>query len=466
MQLDRNGCARMAPTNPTRGPATLSLAPTNPLPRLRRLWASRPFQTGLELLRNADGPLTRTVLTSRWGTSHVALVSSPQGARDILGRNDEAAERGATPMACELRELIGDNLFVAPHRDWLPRRRALQPVFVKRHVARFAGNMAEVAEQLARRWADGAEVDLDSECRALTLRALGRSVLGVELDGRSEGEGASLRAIVEWVADRAARPTKPPGWLPTRGQRRAHAASAALHELAAGILQECRADPNRDGPLVRALMQAVDPQTGMPLTDRAICDELVLLLIAGHETTSTALSYALWSLGHHPELQERVAAEVSGAGQLTHEAAPRLAYTLQVLQEAMRLCPPVPVVERFLMQDVEADGHRLEAGTHVVIAINAIHRDPALWDDPLTFDPDRFGAARSKGRHSWQYLPFGGGQRSCIGQHFAMLEATFALAAIIGQFEIRSLDHDFPTIGTLTTIAAAPIRARVQRRNS
>ncbi len=171
-------------------------------------------------------------------------------------------------------------------------------------------------------------------------------------------------------------------------------------------------------------MQTTDPQTGHPLSDRAICDELVLFLLAGHDTTSTTLTYALWALGHRPDLQQRVAAEAGALGdrRLTLEDVPRLRYTVQVLHEALRLCPPAPAVGRMVMADIEVDGYRLPAGTFAVVAIYALHRDPALWEDPLRFDPDRFSSERSKGRDRWQYLPFGGGPRACIGDHFAMLE--------------------------------------------
>ncbi|EUA78605.1 cytochrome P450 family protein [Mycobacterium xenopi 4042] len=117
-------------------------------------------------------------------------------------------------------------------------------------------------------------------------------------------------------------------------------------------------------------------------------------------------------VGHSPECQDRVAAEAAHLGdrQLTHADMPRLGYTVQVLREALRLCPPVRAVERFVTKDIDVDGHRVQAGTHVVVTVKAIHRDPALWDDPLTFDPDRFSPQRSPGYDRWQYLPFGAGR--------------------------------------------------------
>jgi cytochrome P450 len=447
--------------------ATLPLAPRNPLPLWRQLTAARAFHTGPETLRDAGGPVTRVILGPKRLMPPVVIVTSPQGARDVLGRTDAVAERGETPMATELRRLMGGNLLVLPHDEWLPRRRAVQPLFTKKHVQGFGGHMAEAAQQVSRRWASRGEIDLDAQCRTLTLRALGRSVLGLDLDERADAIGPALRTALKWTADRMVRPVKAPRWLPTPAQRRAHAANASLHRLAAEILQTCRADPDRDAPLVRALLAARDPQTGRPLYDDEICDELVLFMLAGHDTTSTVLSYALWALGRHCDVQDRVAAEVADLPDraLTHEDVPRLGYTVQVLHEALRLCPPGASVARTVMHDIAVDGFRLEAGTLAVVGIYAMHRDPELWDDPLVFDPDRFSKERSAGRSRWQYLPFGAGRRSCVGDHFAMLEATLALATIVRQVEIRSLDDDFPVATPFTLVAAAPIRAQVQPRD-
>ena len=319
---------------------------------------------------------------------------------------------------------------------------------------------------MSRSWGDGAEVDLDTECRKLTLRALGRSVLGLDLDERADAVGPALRSALKWVADRALRPLNAPRWLPTPAQRRARAANTTLHQLAGEILSAARTDPTRDAPLVRALMAATDPQTGQPLSDAEICDELVVFMLAGHDTTSTTLTYALWALGHNSQLQDRAADEVVQLGDrpLTPDDVPRLGYTLQVLHEALRLCPPAASLTRLIMQDIAVDGYRVEAGTFAVVGIYAMHRDPELWEDPLTFDPDRFSPQRSKGRSRWQYLPFGGGPRSCIGDHFAMLEATLALATIVRQARITSLDDNFPLATPFTVVAAAPIRARVHPR--
>lgn len=445
-----------------------SLAPKNPLPCWRQLKAMRSYIDGVQALVDAGGPISRLMLGPEWLVPRVVLIASPQGARDVLGHTDEIADRGRGRVMVELRALMGGNLLDLPHERWLPRRRALQPMFTKRHVHRYAGHMAAAAQCVADGWHDDALIDLDTECRKLTLRALGRSVLGMDLDERADEVGGALRTALTWVADRAGRPVNPPRWLPTRGQRAARGANATLHRLASEILDAVRADPHREAPLVRALIEATDPETGRRLTDDEICHELVLFMLAGHDTTSTTLTYALWALGHHRDIQERVRAEVAALGHrtLTPDDVPELGLTVRVLHEALRLCPPAAGTQRTATRDIVVDGHRIEAGTIAVVSFYALHRDPALWDDPLRFDPDRFLPERSKGRSRWQYLPFGGGPRSCIGDHFAMLEATLALATIIRAAEIGSLDEDFPLATPFTVVAAAPIRARIHARIS
>jgi cytochrome P450 len=393
----------------------------------------------------------------------VVVIATPRGARDLLGRTDEVADRGQVRTMVELRALMGGNLLNLPHEQWLPRRRTLQPMFTKRHVSRYAGHMAAAAQGVVDGWRDGAFVDLDTECRRLTLRALGRSVLGLDLDERADEIGWALRTSLAWVADRAARPVNLPRWLPTRGQRAARRGNDTLHRLAAEIMHAVRTDPDREAPLVRALIQAIDEETGRPLADDEICHELVLFMLAGHDTTSTTLTYALWSLGHDRDLQERVRAEVAAPGNraLTPDGVPELGLTVRVLQEALRLCPPGAGTMRSPTRDIVVDGYRVEAKTIALASFYAMHRDPALWADPLRFDPDRFLPERSEGRSRWQYLPFGGGPRSCIGDHFAMLEATLALATIIRSAEIESLGFEFPVETPFTVVAAAPIRARV-----
>jgi len=454
----------MSKTEQTSAVDSLPVPPQNPLPFRQQLKAIRQFHTGCEVLRDACGPVTRLKLGPKWLMPRIVVATSPQAGHDILGVSDAITER--TQMHAEMRSLIGANLFDVPHDEWLPRRRILQPLFTKKHVRDFGGHMAEAADTIVESWGSAGEVDLDTECRHLTLRALGRSVLGLDLDQQADRIAEPLKVMLKYVSDRTASPVRLPDWFPAPSRLRAKAASARLRGLAAEVLRECRDDPNRDAPLVRALIAATDPETGKGLTDEEIRDELIVFMGAGHDTTATTLAYALWQLGLHPDMQERVRAEAAAVGdrELTPDDIANLGYTVQVLHEGLRLCPPGPASARLVMQDIEVDGYRVEAGTMAVFGIYAVQRDPALWEDAATFEPDRFRpeVARSIGR--WQYLPFGAGPRTCVGDHFAMLELALALATIVRRTEIRSSAAEFPMEVPFTMVAGAPILARVAAR--
>jgi cytochrome P450 len=444
--------------------ASLPLVPRNPLPIAQALQGARAFHSGQVLFRESGGQLTRLVFGPKWFAPPVVYVMSPQGARDVLARHHEWCER--TAVHHEIRQLLGDNLADLPNQPWTARKRTLQPVFTKHRVRAFGAHMAQTAGLVAGGWGDGCEIDLDTQSRQLTMRVLGRSVLGVDLDERAETLAEPLNVALAYCSDRGVRPVKAPRWLPTRARSRARAAGATLYRMADDILQACRADPTRDAPLVRALMDATDPETGRTLSDEAICNDLVAFMVAGHDTTATTIAFALWALGRHPDMQDRVAREAAAIGDrmLTPEDVSRLEYTGQVLCEALRLCPPVVVAGRTAVRDIDVDGHRVEAGSTVLVGIFGMQRDPALWPDPLTFDPERFSPENVGGINRWKYIPFGAGARTCIGDHFATLELTLALATIIRTIEIVSLGDDFPLAAPFTMVAAEPILARVRVR--
>jgi len=447
------------------GLTSLPLPPVNPMPFRQRVAAVREFSTGTERLRDAGGPVTAFTLGPRWLMPPMVLATSPGAIRDVLSTKDDSVDK-TTPVFDQMRRIIGDNLATLPFEPWKSRRRTLQPVFTKQRVSEFGGHMAQAAQAVYEGWHEDAEVDLDAECRTLTLRALGRSVLGLDLEEPDNEVAEPLRVALTYAIRRATRPLRAPRWLPTPARQRARAASAKLHALTQKILHECRADPTRVAPLVRALIAAEDPATGNRLSDKEICDELIIFLFAGHDTTATTLAYSLWSLGHHTDYQDRVAAEVAALPDrpLTPDDIPQLGYTVQVIRESLRLCPPAPTGTRMACRDVEVGGYRVPKGTMLVVGRMAVQRDPTLWDDPLRFDPKRFSPENFTALDRWKYLPFGGGPRSCIGDHFAMLEVTLALATIIRGVEIRSLDDEFPLALHFTMIAGGPIRARVQPR--
>ncbi|MGK2867038.1 MAG: cytochrome P450 [Mycobacterium sp.] len=444
----------------------LPLVPLSPMSYREQVRALRSSGTGFEILRDSGGPVTRLKLGPRRLIPEVVVATSPRGGRDVLDQPDSCVD--TTTMHREIRRVLGGNLFDFRHDELLPRRRARQSVFTTKHVQSFGGHMAQAAHAVVDSWVEGQRIDLDVECRHLTVRALGRSVFGIDPDERADAIAQPLREVLGYIADRATSPIRSPRWLPTPGRARARAAGATLRKLAADVLAACRADPDLDAPVVRALLAATDPETGKALTDAEIRDELIVFIAAGHDTTATTLTYALWQLGRNPQIQETVRAEVAELEdrQLTPDDIADLGYTAQVLKETLRLCPPAPVSARVAMRDIVVDGHRVRAGTLLLFGIYAVHRDPQLWDRPLEFDPDRFRPEAARRLNRWQYLPFGAGPRSCIGEHFAMLEATLALATIVRRAEIRSEKPEFPMATPFTLVAGGPIEATVSWRRA
>jgi cytochrome P450 len=465
---ERSDVRGTAARDDARDVASLPLVPRNPLPYRELLKAVRNLDSGQEVVRRGGGPITRIAMGPAWLVPPLVSVMSPDGVRDVLGRNDAFSERCI--VHDEVRALGGDSLFVLPNEQWRPRKRALAPVFTKVNVRSYSGHMARAADDLVEQCraggAAGVDLDLDVACRRLTMQSLGRSVLGIDLNERADEIAVHMHVASSYTADRALRPFRAPRWLPTPYRRRARHAVTEMRKITAEILAACRADPTVDAPLVHALIAAVDPETGQPLSDDDIGNDLLIFMLAGHDTTATALTYALWALGHHPEVADRVAAEAAALGdhQLTAADAQHLGYTMQVLRESLRLCPPAAGVGRLAVRDIDVAGYRVEKGTLIAVGIYALHRDPELWPDPTRFDPDRFTPEQMKARQRWQFVPFAGGARSCIGEHFAMLETTLALATIARAMTLRSRSADFPVEVPFTTVAKGPIWARLEPR--
>ncbi len=443
----------------------LPLVPKNPLPISQLLKLVRRLDTGQEVIRDAGGPITRIQFGPKQLMPPIVAVMSPDAIRDVLGRSDASSDRCV--IHDEVRNMAGDSLFVLPNEQWRPRKRALQPVFTKHNVKKFGGHMSRAAQHFVDRWPKGGEVDLDAECRKIAMQSLGRSVLGVDLNERADTIANCMHVASSYTADRALRPVRAPRWMPTPARHRARNAVAAMRGITDEMVRASRSDPMRDAPLVQALLDATDPENGRPISDDDISNDLLIFMLAGHDTTATALTYSLWILGHHPDIQERVAAEAAAIGdrELTPDDVPRLGYTVQVLHESLRLCPPAAGVARLATRDIAVNGYRVEAGSLVAVGLYALHHDPALWPNPKEFDPDRFSPENVKTRDRWQFLPFLGGGRPCIGEHFARLETTLALATIVRAMRLHSIDRDFACEVPFTTVAKGPIRARVDVRS-
>jgi cytochrome P450 len=379
------------------------------------------------------GPVVRLPLARVDGY----LVSQPSGIKRVL--QDASDNYGRqTRSFLALRETLGDSLLTTDGDYWRRQRRVAQPAFHKARLVGFGAAMAAAAAQMVERWrpraARGETLEVVPELLALTLDILGRTLFAQDLGAAAARVEPALAAVLRHTMTTISAVVTAPRWLPTARNRRFRAALAALDEVVMGTIRRRRAGDGGDGgaDLVSLLMAARDAETGEGMTDRQLRDEVMTLMLAGHETTAMALSWTFALLSRHPAtrraLEEELARELGGRAP-TVEDLPRLRLTRMVLDESMRLYPPAWGVNRSVIAADVIDGFQIPAGAVVFVSPWVTHRDPDLWENPEGFDPQRF-ASEPDARPRYAYFPFGGGPHLCIGAGFALMEAQIVLATV------------------------------------
>lgn len=331
---------------------------------------------------------------------------------------------------------FGEGLLTSEGPEWRWQRRAAAPGFRHDLILQMTPAMTAAAERALGRWRDRPPQvrDVAAEMTRITFDVILTTMLsggeGVDVDQaarRIEDYLETLGGVT--VADVLGLPT----WMRQAMAPRGRLALVWLRRMVERMISRRRREPQR-GDLVDLLMQARDPETGRAMDDALLRDNLLTFIGAGHETTALALTWSLYLLASDPPSARRLREEVSEvAGEATIGAAhvPQLVFTRQVVEEAMRLFPPLPIMTRMAAEDVEIPGLKVGKGTFVFIPIYAIHRHRRLWEDPEAFDPARFAPDAAKARPRFAYLPFGGGPRICIGAAFAMTEAVAILATLM-----------------------------------
>ncbi|MFJ9850825.1 cytochrome P450 [Streptomyces sp. NPDC101150] len=403
-------------------------------------------------------------------------VFAPQGVQQVLA-SEAANFRKDHPLYEEVRQSFGNGLLTSQDTDYLRQRRLVQPLFTKRRVDGYATAVTSEADAVAARWrtADGGVVDLVREMNRLALCTVSRILFGTDAEAAADAIDRCAPVINAYVVGRAYVPVKLPREWPTPGNRRAREATDELNALCDRIIAERRAAAGTpaDGAaagddLLSLLTQAANDADGS-LDATEIREQVLIFLLAGHETTATSLAFTLHLLARHPEEQRRVREEadrVLGDRAATAADLDRLPYLTQALKESMRLYPAAPVISRRAVEATEIGGFAIPAGADVVVAPWVTHRDPALWEDPERFDPRRFTPEREAARHRYAWFPFGGGPRACIGQHFSMLESVLALATLLRSYELEAVDQEVPVAAGITLQATGPARVRLRPRTS
>lgn len=426
------------------------------------------------------------VVRCRLGPQVVHLINHPEPIQHILQKNSANYDKD-TRSSAAIKSISGDSLLTANGDFWKRQRRMDQPAFHHRQIAGFASQMTAATAAMLEKWATGpATLDIASEMAHLTYSIVGQTLFSFHTGADAEAVEKSMRVILPHVFNRLGNIISPPLWFPTPANRRFARSLAEVDRVVYRIIDQHRqaqADGHPDQDLLAMLMSARDPETGDALTDTQLRNETITFLLAGHETTANALTWIFHLISRHPEVEKHILAEITAAlGSRTPTLAdiPHLPYTKAVIQESMRLYPPIWIIERRVIEEDTINGHTLPAGSSVVISPYALHRHPAFWENPETFDPTRFLAvapdasqqcplkasapappdtcpySTTKGtkptppdatktptpevpKHGLPqaYIPFGAGPRFCIGNEFAMLEAQLITIMVMQRYHLE-----------------------------
>jgi cytochrome P450 len=394
-------------------------------------------------------------------------VFHPDGVKAVLAGSREAYSKRSR-FYQQVAEAFGWGLLTSEGELWQRQRRLVQPLFTRRQIATYADLMAEEAAAIAVRWEraarNGGVVDANPDMTQLALRVVGRAIFGDDTTKASAVLDASFAVLNRYTFRRAMSPLSiPPSW-PTPDNRRAQRARRALYAIVDELIARRRRDGVDGDDLLSRLLAARNPDTGAKMDVQQVRDEALIFLLAGHETTSTALTFTLHLLACHPSEQQLVQDEIDAVldgRPPTVDTAAALSRTAMAIKEAMRLYPPAYALGRQVEVEQDIGGYMIPADSNVVVSQFATHRHPQFWEDAEAFEPTRFTPEREAARHRYAYFPFGGGPRACIGSHFALLEATIGVALLLQRFRVHSEQKDVPldTAGiTLRPKGAVPLR--------
>jgi cytochrome P450 len=402
-----------------------------------------------EMMRDAAQFLLRAhasygdVVRLRFGPRSVLALFHPDHVYHILVTHRENYTKQSRGFN-KLRQVVGNGLVTSEGDFWLRQRRLLQPAFAPAKLADLAGMMVRAAEEMSQSWEsaarNGQPVDVADEMMHLTMRIVGETLLGTDVTGEASDVGEALTLVLNEVSRRIHTPWNFRERLPLASNRRYERAIGRLDRAVQKIIDEHRSQSARTEDLLTMLMAARDEETGSKMSDKQLRDEVMTFFLAGHETTAKALTWTFYLLSQHVGVRSRLEQEVDGAlagRSATAQDLPKLPYAKQVIQESMRLLPPVWALARMTKEEDQIGEVTVPAGTPVLISQYVTHRHRAFWDNPEGFDPDRFLPERSEGRHPYAYFPFGAGPRICIGNHFALMESTLILATITSRWSLN-----------------------------
>jgi cytochrome P450 len=401
---------------------------------------------------------------------HVYVVASPDGIKHVLQENHRNYVKSADYKI--LAQLLGQGLVTSEGSLWLRQRRLMQPMFHRQKIAAFGAMMTDCALAMLEGWRTRAEkrepFDVATEMMRLTLQIVGRALLTMDLTAQADLIGRNMTIANERMGEMDLTALVP--WLPTPANRRFRKSVNVLRQLVLKIIAARRREGRDYGDLLSMLLAVRDEETGESMSDEQLRDEVLTLILAGHETTATALSWTWYLLSQNPEAERKLHAEldeVLGGRPPAMADLANLNYTGMVIDEAMRLYPPVWAIGRQALEDDEISGYRVPQGSNVMVSQWLAHHHPGYWENPLRFEPERFSAERAAGRPRYAFFPFGGGPRMCIGNLFALTEAQLVLATVAQRYRLRLLpNHPIETQPLVTLRPHYGVKVVLEQRGN
>ncbi|MFD5075385.1 cytochrome P450 [Streptomyces sp. NPDC058371] len=379
-----------------------------------------------------------SVVQVHLGPLPVYVITRPELLHEILVTKADSFEKGQ--LFDKARHFLGNGIMTSGGAFHRRQRRLLQPAFHRQKISHYFTVMDEKAQELAESWKPGQKVELMRSLDELALAIVTATLFTTDLGRQAVDEiQKSLPIVVDGVTRRTLLPVDGLHRLPTPANRRFNNAHDRIREVIDQVITAYRADGTDHDDLLSLVLAARDAETGQGMTDLQVRDELVTLMLAGAETVGSSVGSVLHELGRHPDVQDRVRAELDRVLQgrpVAAEDLPKLEYTGRVLTEALRLHAPTWLLMRRTTADVTLGTTQLPAGSEVLFSISTLHRDPAVYDEPLAFDPDRWLRHSVKDLPRGAYLPFGEGARQCIGNTFAWAEMIVILAAILSRWNL------------------------------
>src|SRR5690349_103559 len=408
------------------------------------------------------------VVPMRVVNRRLVLLSHPDLIEEVL--TVHARRTTKTALLQSLRPVLGDGLLLSEGDTWLRQRRLMQPAFHRQRIAGYGDVMAAFTDRGMAGWRDGETRDVHADMMEITQAIVAKTLFDADVSGTAWDVGQALHDLMEDFSRRRLSLFRLPSFIPTPTRRRARAAVTRLDHIVYGIIAARRASGEDRGDLLSLLLAARDADDGSRMNDQQVRDEIMTLFLAGHETTAVALSWTWHLLAQHPAAEAALVDElgtVLGGRLPTVADLPRLRYTEQVVMETMRLYPPVFSLTRRVAEPLQVGGHRMEPETSLVMSQWVVHRDARWFDDPETFRPERWENDLAKRLPRYAYFPFGGGPRLCIGNTFALMEASLLLATIAQRFRFTPAPgaHVTPML-SVTMRPAQGLRMRLSARRA